>query len=161
MDDVAKLLDFGLVRPAATSDAPRLSGEGQILGTPLYMSPEQASGRTREVDARSDLYSLGAVAYYLLTGKPPFDSESAIELVIAHARDPVPPPSLVRPGIPEDLERIVLLCLAKDAADRFSDAESLERALGECACASEWDQGQATRWWRDFGRIPATPAAVA
>ena len=100
MDDVAKLLDFGLVRPAATAGAAHLSGEGQILGTPLFMSPEQAMGG-RELDERSDIYSLGAVAYYLLTGRPPFDGEGGIAVMIAHARDPVVPPSQVRPGIPE------------------------------------------------------------
>ena len=73
MDDVAKLLDFGLVLPAAGPPAPHLTGEGQVLGTPLFMSPEQAMGGGRVVDERSDLYSLGAVAYYLLTGRPPFD----------------------------------------------------------------------------------------
>ena len=92
MDDVAKLLDFGLVRPAATASSPRTSDEGQILGTPLYMSPEQATN-SRPLDARSDIYSLGAVAYYLLTGRPPFDAATAIEAIIAHARDPVVPPS--------------------------------------------------------------------
>ena len=95
MDDVAKLLDFGLVRPAATTGAAHLSGEGQILGTPLFMSPEQARGG-RELDERSDIYSLGAVAYYLLTGRPPFDEGGGIGVMIAHARDPVVPPSLVR-----------------------------------------------------------------
>ena len=106
------------------------------------MSPEQATGG-RELDERSDIYSLGAVAYYLLTGRPPFDGESGIGVMIAHARDPVVPPSLVRAGIPEDLERVVLRCLAKDPAERFPDAESLERALGECACAADWDQDRA------------------
>ena len=72
MDDVAKLLDFGLVRPAESNRSPHLSDEGQILGTPLFMSPEQATGG-RELDERSDIYSLGAVAYYVLTGRPPFD----------------------------------------------------------------------------------------
>ena len=86
--DVAKLLDFGLVLSRAGSDAARLSGEGQVLGTPLYMAPEQATSG-RELDGRSDLYSLGAVAYYLLTGRPPFDGRDAIEAIIAHARDPV------------------------------------------------------------------------
>ena len=82
MDDVAKLLDFGLVLPAATAGAPHLSGEGQILGTPLFMSPEQATGG-RELDERSDIYSLGAVAYYLLTGRPPFDEGDGMRLLIA------------------------------------------------------------------------------
>ena len=159
MDDVAKLLDFGLVRPAATTRAAHLSGEGQILGTPLFMSPEQATGG-RELDERSDIYSLGAVAYYLLTGRPPFDEGGGIGVMIAHAHDPVLPPSQVRAGIPEDLERVVLRCLAKDPADRFPDAESLEQALGECACAGDWDQEQAARWWRGPERPPTVSTTV-
>lgn len=74
-------------------------------------------------------------------------------VLVAHARDPVVPPSLILTGIPEDLERVVLRCLAKDAADRFADAESLERALGECACSGDWDPERAARWWRDAGWI--------
>jgi serine/threonine-protein kinase len=154
MDDVAKLVDFGLARPAATPPAAGLSVEGQILGTPLFMSPEQAIG-DRELDQRSDIYSLGAVAYYLLTGRPPFSGAGGIAVLVAHARDPVVPPSVILPGIPEGLERIVLRCLAKDVADRFADAESLERALGECACSKEWDQDRANRWWRDISRNPS------
>ena len=76
------------------------------------MSPEQAKGG-RRARRRSDIYSLGAVAYYLLTGRPPFEAKGGIAVLIAHARDPVEPPSRVRPGIPEDLERVVLRCLAK------------------------------------------------
>jgi eukaryotic-like serine/threonine-protein kinase len=160
MDDVAKLLDFGLVRPAATAHAPDLSEEDHILGTPLFMSPEQAMG-ARELDERSDIYSLGAVAYYLLTGRPPFNEGGAIAVLIAHARDAVTPPSELRSGIPDDLERVVLRCLSKDAADRYQDAESLERALGECGCASDWDLKQASRWWRDRTRKHEMVATVA
>jgi serine/threonine-protein kinase len=154
MDDVAKLVDFGLARPAATPLASGLSAEGQILGTPLFMSPEQAIG-DRELDQRSDIYSLGAVAYYLLTGRPPFSGTGGIAVLVAHARDPVVPPSSILPSIPEGLERIVLRCLAKDAADRFADAESLERALGKCACSEDWDRDRADRWWRDVSRSPS------
>jgi serine/threonine protein kinase len=82
MDDVAKLFDFGLVMPLARAGAPQMSGPGQVLGTPLFMSPEQATG-DRELDGRSDIYSLGAVAYYLLTGRPPFEGEDGIRLLIA------------------------------------------------------------------------------
>src|SRR4029077_18304316 len=144
MDDVAKLLVFGLVLPAAGAVAPHLSEEGQILGTPLFMSPEQAMGG-RQLDERSDIYSLGAVAYYILTGRPPFDAGGGLGVMIAHVHDPVMPPSQVHAGIPEDLERVVLRCLAKDSADRFPDAASLERALGECACSGDWDQERASR----------------
>jgi serine/threonine-protein kinase len=159
MDDVAKLLDFGLVRPSATARAAHVSGEGKILGTPLFMSPEQAKG-ARQVDERSDNYSLGAVAYYLLTGRPPFEGADGITVLIAHARDPVTPPSRIRPGISGDLERFVMHCLTKDAAERDPDAANLERALGACACAGNWDQDLAARWWRDHGRAPA-PRATA
>jgi serine/threonine-protein kinase len=124
------------------------------------MSPEQALG-DRQLDERSDLYSLGAVAYYLLTGRPPFNQAGGMAVLVAHARDPVVPPSQIVPVIPEDLEGVVLRCLAKDAADRFADAESLERALGECACAGDWDRDRAARWWREAGRMSATPRATA
>jgi serine/threonine-protein kinase len=154
LEDVAKLLDFGLVLPTAIPDEATLTREGQILGTPHYMSPEQAKGG-HELDERSDIYSLGAVAYYLLTGRPPFEAESGIAVLIAHARDPVVPPSHVRPGVPEDLEHLVLRCLAKDPADRFPDAVSLEQALGACDCAGDWDPDRAARWWRDLDQDPA------
>jgi len=155
MDDVAKLLDFGLVLPMDRLGAPQLSGESQILGTPMFMSPEQALGE-RELDGRSDIYSLGAVAYHLLTGRPPFDDVDGIQLMIAIARDSVVPPSQVHSSIPRDLEGVVLRCLAKDAADRFPDAESVERALGACACSHDWNQHAAAQWWRDSGWEPAT-----
>ena len=132
LGDVAKLLDFGFVLPTAILGEATLTGEGQILGTPLYMSPEQAKGG-HELDERSDIYSLGAVAYHLLTGRPPFQAKGRTAVLIAHARDPVEPPSRVRPGIPEDLERVVLRCLAKPPDERFPDAEALEQALGACA----------------------------
>jgi serine/threonine-protein kinase len=155
MDDVAKLLDFGLVRPVATAASPQTSDEGKILGTPLYMSPEQATG-SRLLDARSDIYSVGAVAYHLLTGQPPFDKGTAIEAIIAHARDPVVRPSQIRDGLPADLDDVVMRCLAKDPRDRFSDAEALETALGRCTCASSWDKHTARQWWREV----SSPAVV-
>ena len=159
MDDVAKLLDFGLVLTAATTIAPHLSEDGQILGTPLFMSPEQAMGG-RQLDERSDIYSLGAVAYYLLTGRPPFDADGGLGAMIAHVHDPVVPPSMFQAGIPDDLEGIVLRCLAKDPADRFPDAASLERALGECACTAEWDQDHASRWSTRENRLASDPIAA-
>lgn len=149
MDDVAKLLDFGLVSASAvTSSSSRSTEEGQILGTPLYMSPEQAKG-SRILDARSDIYSFGAVAYFLLTGRPPFEEATAIEAIIAHVRDVVVPPSRIQAGVPADLERIVLRCLAKTPHERYPNAESLELALSGCACASAWDKHRAAQWWRD------------
>jgi eukaryotic-like serine/threonine-protein kinase len=130
---------------------PRVSGTGRIFGTPLFMSPEQATG-DQELDGRSDIYSLGAVAYYLLTGRPPFVGDNGIELMMAHARDPVIPPSQIRADIPDDLERVVLQCLSKEPVDRFADARTLKRALGDCICNEDWDQDLAAQWWRERDR---------
>jgi serine/threonine-protein kinase len=156
MVDVVKLLDFGLVRTREGSTSPHLTGEGQVLGTPQFMAPEQVMSGGRVVDERSDLYALGAVAYFLLTGRPPFDGGDGIGVMVAHARDPVVPPSKVCPGVPDDLERVVLSCLAKDPAERFADAEGLERSLAACACAGDWDRDRAARWWSDADSLTQT-----
>jgi len=146
--DVAKLLDFGLVKPVAEMPSARLTLEGAISGTPLFMSPEQARG-LNDLDGRSDIYSLGAVAYALLTGRPPFERASAWDVMIAHARDDVVPPSKLQADVPADLERVILRCLAKSPEDRFQDVDSLEEALAECAAADQWTQSQAARWWQE------------
>jgi serine/threonine-protein kinase len=142
--DVVKLLDFGLVRPPDVGGGAgtRLTQEGLIVGTPDFMSPEQARGDA--LDARSDLYSLGALAYFLLAGRPPFACRSALETLTAHLHQP--PPELT--GAPADLAAAVRRCLAKDPADRYPDAESLGRALAACACAGDWTEDQARAWWR-------------
>lgn len=159
VDDVAKVLDFGLVRPIATDRSIHLSEEGQILGTPSFMAPEQAVGG-REVDGRADIYSLGAVAFHLLTGRPPFVAGGAVAVLIAVARDPAPPPSSLRPEIPDDLDRVVLNCLAKTPDDRFPDALALERALAACTSAGEWNGSIAADWWRTHEpNAMAAPAA--
>ncbi len=144
--DVTKLLDFGLVKEMAGGTV-ELSAPGVIAGTPLYMAPEQAMGGGA-LDHRADLYALGGVAYYLLTGRPPFEGDSAFAVMMAHARDPVTPPARHRPGLPEDLEQVVLRCLAKEPADRYPDAEALGQALAACAAATEWDARQAALWWQ-------------
>src|SRR5260370_27302735 len=132
MADVIKLLDFGLVRTAnRVGDDPRLTQEGAVAGTPAYLSPEQARG-TEAVDARSDLYSLGAVAYFLLTGRPPFTGGSAIDVIIAHLHAAPTPLSEQRSDLPLDVQAIVMHCLEKEPAKRFADAESLQQALATC-----------------------------
>jgi serine/threonine-protein kinase len=144
--DVAKLLDFGLVREAHEGDQAEVTS-GSFSGTPLYMSPEQASGYDR-VDGRADLYSLGAVAYQMLTGQPPFSGEHVLDLIAAH-RDSVPqPPSAIVSKIPVDLEQIILKCLSKEPSQRYPDANALRTALAACSIASEWDQERAIQWWR-------------
>jgi len=130
--DVAKLLDFGLVVPAADGPDDKLTQEGAVLGTPSYMSPEQAAG-SDDVDGRSDLYSLGCLAYFLLTGRPPFAGRSAVKLLAAHLYEPPWPLTDLRPDVPADLAAVVLRCLAKKPEDRFPDAASLDAALAACA----------------------------
>jgi len=140
--DVAKLLDFGLV---LTAD--RLAEDGRIAGTPAYLSPEQAAGRA-DLDGRSDLYGVGALAYFLLTGRPPFSGRSTEKLLAAHRYEPPWPLTDLRPDVPADLEAVVLRCLAKEPAGRFADADALDRALAGCACAGWWTAEDAAAWWR-------------
>jgi serine/threonine-protein kinase len=145
--DVVKVLDFGLVKTVEEPPSARLTQEGAISGSPLFMSPEQARGLS-DLDARSDIYSLGAVGYALLSGRPPFERTTSLEVLIAHARDKAVPPSELQADVPADLERIILRCLAKRPEDRFQDAYALEMALAACTAADQWTQAHATRWWQ-------------
>ena len=144
--DVAKLLDFGLAKPLVSDSSAELSVDGLITGSPKFMAPEQGLGAD-EVDARSDIYSLGAVGYCLLTGRPPFEGDKPLKLIFAHVNQPVVPPSMLQDGIPEDLESVLLRCLAKDPADRFQSVEDLARALGFCQDAGQWTGKDANAWW--------------
>ncbi len=148
--DVTKLLDFGLVKVVSEADdSQAITREHTVQGTALYMAPEQAMGKA-DIDHRIDIYALGGVAYALLTGRPPFERETRFGVMAAHAHEPVEPPSIHRPDIPIDLERIILRCLSKLRDDRFPDAASLETALAACASAAEWDHPLAETWWREF-----------
>ncbi len=150
--DVVKVLDFGLVR-AATVDfadhsivSPSATQQGTILGTPAYLSPEQADG-SQEVDHRSDIYSLGAVAYFLLTGQPPFTKPTVMQVIAAHLNTPVTPPRSIRAEIPEDLGNLVVRCLEKAPEKRFADVEELKQRLDECCGFQQWSETQAQQWW--------------
>jgi eukaryotic-like serine/threonine-protein kinase len=130
--DVAKLLDFGLVLPpVSAADGERLTQEGMVTGTPAYLSPEQADGQ-ETVDTRSDIYSLGALAYFLLTGQPPFAGRSGVKMLAAHLYEQPVPLSARNPNVLADLEAVVLRCLAKEPAGRFADVADLEEALAAC-----------------------------
>jgi serine/threonine-protein kinase len=145
--DVAKLLDFGLARAvSAGPDETRLTQEGAIAGTPAFMSPEQAGG-LENLDGRSDIYSLGALAYFLLAGQPPFASRPMIQVLLAHISEPPKPLTEHRPDTPADLEAVVLRCLAKDPAQRYPDVQSLDSALAGCAAAGAWTEAEAAAWW--------------
>src|SRR5262245_49336298 len=136
--DVAKLLDFGLVLPpAGDADGDKLTQDGTVAGTPAYLSPEQAGGEGA-VDARSDVYSVGALAYLLLTGRPPFAGRTGMKMIAAHLYEVPEPLSRHRPDVPADLEGVILRCLAKEPNARFPDAESLNAALSSCCAAGRW-----------------------
>jgi serine/threonine-protein kinase len=158
--DVTKLLDFGLVKTLRGEDSIQLSREDTVAGSPLYVAPEQVV-HSQPPDRRTDIYSLGAVAYFLLTGRPPFLGESAMEVMIAHTRDPVVPPSDLRPEIPADLEQVVLRCLAKKPDDRYPDTLSLAAALDACADAVNWSPRHAAEWWQAHKDGAAAESAPA
>lgn len=152
--DVVKLLDFGLAKPITTSlnepAEPELTVVGSLTGSPLYMSPEQALGETQP-DHRSDIYSLGGVAFYILTGRSPFQSGPTLKVLLSHIHEQPTAPSIHRkPGaapISVELDNLVLRCLAKDPKDRFQSAQELLSALEELPEAYEWTQKQASQWW--------------
>jgi serine/threonine-protein kinase len=145
--DVAKLLDFGLAKPTfETNSQTQLTMEGTVTGSPLFMSPEQASADDG-VDARSDIYSLGAVLYFILTGQPPFVSDNPLKVMIAHASQEVVPPRQHRPELPVELEEIVLRCLEKDPDHRYQEVGELQRALREIAFDDAWSSDRAAQWW--------------
>jgi tRNA A-37 threonylcarbamoyl transferase component Bud32 len=143
--DVAKLLDFGLVKHMGQRDA-NLTMDGTVAGTPAFMSPEQAAGNAH-ADPRSDIYSLGAVAFFLLTARPPFTNRTAQQMMAAHIYEGAPPVSAYRPKVDESLEDVVRRCLNKSPADRFQSAEALAGALIACPDYGKWTQEDASRWW--------------
>ena len=156
--DVAKLLDFGLVKPIFESSS-EMTMDGVISGSPLYMAPEQAL-EEGEPDVRSDIYALGAVAYFLVTGRAPFIDEKPLRVLMAHARDEVIRPSELNPNIPSDFEQIILTCLEKSPDDRFQTAKQLGFALRNCADALTWSREFAENWWQE-SRIQEPETAAA
>jgi DNA-binding NtrC family response regulator len=144
--DVVKLLDFGLVK-SLNEDGTQLTAAGTLTGTPAYMPPERVLGVT--ADERSDIYSLGCVAYWMLTGKAVFTGEP-MAVMIHHARTPPKPPSTISPfPVPERLEQIVLACLEKTPEKRPSSALDLRNQLGEVRMTTAWTDERAEQWWRE------------
>jgi eukaryotic-like serine/threonine-protein kinase len=156
--DVVKIVDFGLAQEVSTdldADAP------EIVGTPAYLAPEAVTD-ARAVDARADLYAVGAVAYYLVSGARVFDARSTIELLGRHATEaPEPPSRRTANAIPRQLEELILACLAKDPAARPASARQIDRALAKIAEQHPWDEAAATAWWDelDARRADAPPRA--
>ena len=149
--DVTKLFDFGLVMQ-------RTEGEcfynmldpdtaTPFAGSPLYMSPEQAAGL--KLDGRTDVYSLGGVGYFLLTGRPPFEGKTAWRVMLAHTKDTLTPPSHWNPSIPKDLEAVLMKCLSKTPEERYSSPRELAEALAKCGDSGDWGYEHATNWWKE------------
>jgi eukaryotic-like serine/threonine-protein kinase len=160
--DFVKVLDFGLVKrrgPQAPGEE-ALTVSGAFTGTPAYMPPEIALG-TEPIDGRADIYALGCVAYWLLTGKRVFESSSAMQMVVDHIRTPAVPPSRRGgPPIPPALEEIVLRCLEKDPASRPASAAGLSLELKALDLEAQWTEERAQAWWRAHPPTgPERPAA--
>lgn len=119
------LTDFGLAR--MMEDTAKLTSSGTIMGTPVYMAPEQGSGK--QVDARSDIYSLGVVLYEMATGRVPYNAETPIAVVFKHINDPLPPARTINPGLPEAVELVTFKALAKNPEDRYQTAGGLAQAI--------------------------------
>src|SRR5207248_1358936 len=121
--------------------------------------PEQALGREK-LDARSDIYNVGAVAYFLMTGKLTFDRLSALETLHAHAYEPFLPSPEFNESVPADLQRVVLRCLEKAPDRRYQDVVTLERVLAACTGVGEWTAESAEEWWRGNGGEAAMPSGA-
>jgi eukaryotic-like serine/threonine-protein kinase len=153
MHDYVKVLDFGLVKTLDGDDA-NLTSTQAVTGTPLYASPEAISHPDR-VDARTDVYAVGAVAYYLLTGAPVFQGATVVEICMQHVKA-VPEPPSIRVGRPisPDLESLLLRCLAKSPPDRPDNAEALLHDLEACVVEGHWTAAGAAAWWTAHDKFP-------
>jgi predicted Ser/Thr protein kinase len=157
--DVAKVVDFGLVKPLAPNSLQAtMMGSSVLTGTPLYMSPEAMTSPDTG-DPRSDLYAVGAMGYFLLTGHPVFEGGSVAEIIGHHLHtEPVPPSKRSSTAIASDVDAVILKCLRKRAEDRPRDARSLRDELRRCRVAQPWTADDATDWWRTF-RSAGSPTA--
>lgn len=144
--DFVKVLDFGLVKTEKLVENAALTKKDQFFGTPAFVAPEMAIGS--EIDGRADIYSLGCVAYWLLTGSLVFDAGNTMALLAKHLQeDPVPPSKRTEIEIPTDLEEVILDCLRKNPADRPSSAEELANRLSGCDVVA-WTKKDSKQWWQ-------------
>jgi serine/threonine protein kinase len=145
--DVVKVLDFGLVKAVDDEKRAGMTQQNALTGTPLYMSPE-AIEMPSLVDPRSDIYAVGAVGYFLLTGQPVFEAENVLALCDMHvSRPPVPPSERARITLPAELEAAILACLEKQKAKRPQTARELAVRILKCAEAAAWNVDEADAWW--------------
>jgi hypothetical protein len=160
LPDFVKVLDFGLVKARAGQGRAELTMAEATLGTPLYMSPE-AVERSNSVDARSDLYSLGAVGYFLVTGQPLFDCETLGEVLLHQVKNiPLKPSERLGNPVSPELENLLMRCLAKNPAERPASARELADALAKCPGAADWTRERAEEWWNRLAAAQAEKTLV-
>jgi serine/threonine-protein kinase len=153
LPDLVKVLDFGLVKEVGGAEDASAQRVHLVVGTPLYLAPEAIVSPAR-VDARADLYSLGAVGYALLTGCHVFEGRSSTEICSHHLHTPpTPPASRLGRELPRDLCEILMRCLAKHPDDRYASARELRAALEACADAVTWTEAASERWWEANGAM--------
>jgi serine/threonine-protein kinase len=160
--DFVKVLDFGLVKAfdEAMPAAPALTRENMVQGTPAFIAPEQALGRA-DVDGRLDIYAVGCVAYWLLTGKLVFTADTPMGYLMHHIHTPPRPPStLAELPIPAALDALILSCLAKDPSQRPQSSRELSHLLADIEGAGDWTEERAREWWNRHQPAPARSPAT-
>jgi eukaryotic-like serine/threonine-protein kinase len=163
-DDVVKLLDFGLVKNLERAETRDITKQLKIVGTPRYMAPERLINPS-DVDARSDLYALGAVGYFLLTGKPIFDGDDSLQISNQVLHTPAPRVRDAGIAVPEGLDNLIAACLEKDRNRRPPSAEAMVEALDRLASRLAWTQVDAAKWWSEYRKarraiVNGAPAAA-
>jgi len=149
--DFVKVLDFGLAKQTEATFASHLTQTGVIFGTADFIAPEAAYG-TDKIDSRADIYNLGGVLYWMLTGQPPFVSESSLKVIVDHVKtDPVPPSRITELRIPPALDAVVMTCLAKSPADRYQNTADIITALEALEWPQAWSHTRAREWWHLHG----------
>ncbi len=146
--DQVKVLDFGLVKEVARPQSAMLTQIGTFAGTPAFGSPEAAAGKVDQLGPAADIYSVGCVAYWLLTGQTVFKAAGAMEMLASHIRDePVPPSERIELELPPELDRVILRCLEKDPQTRIGSADELDADLEQLQRTFPWPAETARAWW--------------
>ncbi len=148
--DFVKVLDFGLVKHVgkAFEREPELTEVGTFAGTPAYGSPESVTADRAAIDARSDIYSVGCVAYWLLTGRTVFDAPTSVAMLVQHVKQEPDPPSMhTELEVPRELDELILTCLRKDKVERPASVEVVDARLSDLELRQPWTQERARQWW--------------